>query len=401
MLALGLNSGSSFDGIDAVLVDIDLAEDGMLERPRFIAGKTVDWPGGVAKQVLASFENKLTIFELCRLNYVAGALYAEVARSLMREQGVTSENLEVIGYDGQTIYQEPIDPARMALFTGEENWVGKWLNGPYPCGLQIVEPAIVAAACDATVVTQFRPVDHAFGGSGAPLMQFLDYVAFRHIGPVLTLNIGGIANIQLADIDRRRMMAFDTGPGNVMLDHAARVLFGKPYDADGAIAASGKVDAPMLARLMSHGFFDRKPPRSAWRLDFGSEFADRQIAENASLSPRDLLATFTEFAAASIVRAIVELVPILSEISTLIASGGGVRNADLMKRLRAKMPPGLRVTTSDEYGIPAQYKEAVKFAALALAAKLHIANNIPAASGASRFAILGKLVAAPRLARGV
>ena len=400
MLALGLNSGSSFDGIDAVLVEIDLGADGMLKRPRFLTGKTVSWPDDVAEQVLAAFDNKLTIFELCRLNYVAGALYAETARSLMREAGVEPEQLDVIGYDGQTIYQEPTDPARMAQFAGEEDWVGKWLGGPYPCGLQIAEPAIVAAACDATVVTQFRPVDHAFGGSGAPLMQFLDFVAFRDIGPILTLNIGGIANIQLADKDRRRMMAFDTGPGNVMLDHAARVLLGKPYDADGAAAASGKVDSQLLARLLSHEFFQRKPPRSAWRLDFGSEFADRQIAENATAAPEDLLATFTEFTAASIVKAL-ELVPILPEISTLAASGGGVRNAHLMRRLAALTPKGLRLTTSDEFGIPAQYKEAIKFAALALAAKLQIANNIPAASGASRFAILGKLVAAPRLAKGI
>jgi anhydro-N-acetylmuramic acid kinase len=401
MLALGLNSGSSFDGIDAVLVEIDIGDDGMLKRPRFIAGKTVDWPDVVARQVLAAFENKLTIFELCRLNYVAGALYAEVARSLMRETGVTPDRLAVIGYDGQTIYQEPADASRMAEFAGEEDWVGKWLGGPYPCGLQIVEPAIVAAACEATVVTQFRPSDHALGGTGAPLMQFLDYVAFRDIGPMLTLNIGGIANVQLADADRNRMMAFDTGPGNVMLDHAARVLLGKPYDAGGAAAARGKVDRALLARLLAHDFFTRKPPRSAWRLDFGSDFADRQIQDNASLSAEGLLATFTEFTAVAIIEAIVRHIPILDEIHVVAASGGGVRNAYLMQRLHALMPQGLRLTTSDEFGIPGQYKEAIKFAALALAAQLKLANNIPAASGASRFTIMGRLVEAPRHARRI
>ena len=205
--------------------------------------------------MLASFENKLTIFELCRLNYVAGALYAEAARSLMRETGTAPEDLAVIGFDGQTIYQEPADPTRMKQFADDEDLVGRWLGGPYPCGLQIAEPAIVAAACDTTVVTQFRPVEHALGGSGAPLMQFLDFVAFRDIGPVLTLNIGGIANCQLADADRSRMMAFDTGPGNVMLDHAAKKLLGKPYDADGAAAARGAVSqaaagAPARTRLL-------------------------------------------------------------------------------------------------------------------------------------------------------
>lgn len=400
MLALGLNSGSSFDGIDVVLVDIEVGEGGLLERPRFMAGKTVAWPQRIADQVLASFENKLSIFELCRLNYVAGALYAEAARSLMRETGTTPDALSVIGYDGQTIYQEPADQSRMAQYRDDEDLVGRWLDGPYPCGLQITEPSIVAAACDTTVVTQFRPVEHALGGSGAPLMQFLDFVAFRDIGPILTLNIGGIANCQLADADRRRMMAFDTGPGNVMLDHAARVLLGMPYDADGAAASRGKVQHAMLSRLLEHDFFRRKPPRSAWRLDFGSVFADKEIAENRNLPPEDLLATFTELTAVSIARSIRDHIPILSEITTLVASGGGVRNKALMGRLRANLPAGLRLALSDEFGIPAQYKEAIKFAALALAAQLHLANNIPAASGASRFAILGKLVAAPRLARG-
>jgi anhydro-N-acetylmuramic acid kinase len=288
----------------------------------------------------------------------------------------------------------------MKQFTDDEDLLGRWLGGPYPCGLQIAEPAIVAAACDTTVVTQFRPVEHALGGSGAPLMQFLDFVAFRDIGPILTLNIGGIANCQLADADRSRMMAFDTGPGNVMLDHAARALLGKPYDADGAAASRGVVQQPMLSQLLEHDFFRREPPRSAWRLDFGSTFAEKQISENRNLSPEDLLAAFTEFTAISIARSIRDHIPILSEISTLIASGGGVRNANLMQRLKRRLPIGLRLTLSDEFGIPAQYKEAIKFAALALAAQRHLANNIPAASGASRFAILGKLVAAPRLARG-
>jgi anhydro-N-acetylmuramic acid kinase len=262
MLALGLNSGSSFDGIDAVLVDIEIGDDGLLMRPRFIAGKTVDWPQKIVKQVLASFENKLSVFELCRLNYLVGAQYAEVARSLMRESDTSPEDLAVIGFDGQTIYQEPADQTRMKQFADDEDIVGRWLDGPYPCGLQIAEPAIVAAACDTTMVTQFRPIEHALGGSGAPLMQFLDFVAFRDICPILTLNIGGIANCQLADADRSRMMAFDTGPGNVMLDHTAKALLGKPYDADGAAASRGTAREALLSRLLAHDFFHRKPPHS-------------------------------------------------------------------------------------------------------------------------------------------
>jgi anhydro-N-acetylmuramic acid kinase len=316
----------------------------------------------------------------------------------MRELSLKPEQLEVIGFDGQTIYQEPPDHARLADFRSDENLVARWLDGPYGCGLQIGEPSIVAAACETTTVTQFRPMDHALGGTGAPLMQYLDYVAFRDIGPVLTLNIGGIANCQLADRDRDRMMAFDTGPGNVMMDHVARKFLGKPYDANGETASRGKVDQALLDELLKHPFFHRPPPRSAWRLDFGADYADARIAENPHLPPEDLLATFTQFTAIAISRSIEDHVKRLGEIPALLASGGGTRNAYLMRRLAERLPKSLRLTRSDEFGIPAAFKEAIKFATLAHATVNHLANNIPAASGASRFGILGKTVLPPRLA---
>jgi anhydro-N-acetylmuramic acid kinase len=150
-------------------------------------------------------------------------------------------------------------------------------------------------------------------------MQYLDFIAFRDIGPVLPLNIGGISNCQLADRDRARMMAFDTGPGNVMLDHAARVLFEKRYDADGAIAASGQANNRLLEVLLNHPFFHRPPPRSAWRLDFGSSFADEVLAPHRTIRSEDLLATLTEFTAAAISGSIEKHVPRLNEISLLIA----------------------------------------------------------------------------------
>ena len=271
---IGLNSGSSFDGIDVVLVEIDEGRDGNPTRPKFIMGRSYDWPKAVAELVLRSFENRITLFELMRLNYLAGAVYAELARSLMREAGLNPGDVEVIGFDGQTIYQEPPVHDRLRNYDDGADLVGRWLDGPYPCGLQIGEPSIVAEACETPVVTHFRPMDHALGGTGAPLMQYLDYVAFRDIGPILTLNIGGIANCQLAHPDRAKMMAFDTGPGNVMIDHVMRAKFGKPYDKDGEIARTGKVDQKLMARLKDHDFFKRPVPRSAWRLDFGSTYAD-------------------------------------------------------------------------------------------------------------------------------
>ena len=277
--------------------------------------------------------------------------------------------------------------------------MSRWLDGPYACGLQIGEPSIVAEATETHVVTQFRPMDHALGGTGAPLMQYLDYVAFRDIGPILTLNIGGIANCHLAHADRSKMLAFDTGPGNVMIDHVMRAKYGKPYDKDGEIARTGKVDEKLMAQLKDHDFFKRPIPRSAWRLDFGSTYADTFMEQYKHLAPQDLLATVTEFAAYAITRSITDNVKAIDTCSVIMASGGGTRNTYLMERLAAYMPKHLRLTLTDEFGIPAAFKEAIKFATLAHATINQLANNIPAASGATRFGILGKLVQPPRLAK--
>lgn len=399
VLAIGLNSGSSFDGVDVVLVEIVNGPDGYPARPKFITGKSYDWPKPVAELVLKSFENKISIFELTRLNYLAGAVYAEAARDFMRENKLSPGDVEVIGFDGQTIYQEPPEHHRLRNYDDSNDLVSRWLDGPYPCGLQIGEPCVIAEACETHVVTQFRPMDHALRGTGAPLMQYLDYVAFRDIGPILTLNIGGIANCHLAHADRSRMLAFDTGPGNVMIDHVMRVKFGQPYDKNGEKARSGKVDEKLMNQLKDHDFFSRPIPRSAWRLDFGSTYADKFIAQHSHLSGEDLLSTVTEFAAYAITRSITDNVKELDTCKVIMASGGGTRNAYLMERLATYMPKTLRLTVTDEFGIPAAFKEAIKFATLAHATMHGLANNIPAASGARRFGILGKLVQPPRLAK--
>lgn len=400
-LVIGMNSGSSFDGIDVVLIETALAPDGHPVRPRFIDGLAHAWPAAVAAQVMRAFANELTIFELCRLNYTVGAVYAEAARRLLAGRALDPEAVAAIGVDGQTIYQEPPDRTGMRALPPDASLVERWLDGPYPCGLQIGEPSLIAAHTEITTVSQFRPADHALGGTGAPLMQYLDFVAFREVGPVLTLNIGGIANCQFAHPDRARMRAFDTGPGNVMLDHAARRLFGLAHDPDGRLAAAGAVDEGMLAHLLAHPFFARRPPRSAWRLDFGAAYADEVLNAYSALRPDDIMATLCAFTATSIVRAIEEHVPGVADLDVLVASGGGVRNAHLMRLLRERLPARLRLTTSDEYGMPAQFKEAIKFATLAFATINSAANNIPPCSGAARYTILGKIAPAPRLARGI
>ena len=401
---IGLNSGSSFDGIDVVLCTIDVAEDGNPTPPKYVAALTVDWPKALQESIMKAFENKLTIFELTRLNYAAGAAYADATNKLLAENNLSPEDIDVIGYDGQTIYQEPPNPATITEYKNRKdgNSLDLWMEGGFPCGLFIVESGVVAARTNITTVTQFRPVDHALGGSGAPLMQYLDFVAFRgHGKPTVTLNIGGIANLQLANADRAKMMAFDTGPGNVMIDHVMRVREGKEYDLDGENAAKGTIIPDLLTELLNRDFFKRVPPRSAWRLDFGSAYADEILSRYEKTSTADLVATFTEFTAHSIDRALSEWVlEKAPELEEVVASGGGTRNKTLMKWLGEKVSKrGLRLCLSDEYGMPAAYKEAIKFATLAFATKRGLANNIPAAGGATSFAVLGKLTLAPRLAK--
>jgi len=399
-LAIGLNSGSSFDGLDAVLVEIQPSEDGYPQRPKFVDGLAYEWPPEIGSRVLAAFQNKVDLFEFTRLNYEAGAVYAQAALELLDRHGLTGADIEVVGYDGQTVYQEPPVRATMREINPDAPLFRRWHGGGYPAGLQLGEPSVVAALVDAPTVTQFRPLDHALGGNGAPLMQFLDYVSFRDSGPIITLNIGGIANIQVVNRDRRRMMAFDTGPGNVMVDFAMRRFFDKEYDEDGETAATGTVDTDILAELLAHPFLQVEPPRSAWRLDFGEDFARDLLDRHPDVAPADIVATLTRYSAETITIAIRDRVPLREGVTEVLASGGGTRNATLLREIADLLRPlGLELVLSDKYGLPAQYKEAIKFATLAWSNLHDLASNIPAASGASTYGILGKLVKAPRQAR--
>ncbi len=394
---IGMNSGSSFDGIDAVLFEIEFGEDGQPVRPRFIDGLAYDWPPEVEALILPAFENKATLFELTRINYVAGAVYAKAAQALLAKTGIDPRDVLCIGVDGQTLYQEPPDRPRIEAMAPDADLVDWWLDGPYACGTFIGESGVIAAHTGVPTVTHFRPGDHALGGTGAPLMQYFDWVSFRDIGPILTLNIGGIANCHLANKDRADMRAFDTGPGNVMIDHSMRVLYDRGYDKDGEVAASGEVHQELIEYLLDHPYYGRKPPRSAWRLDFGSSYADRMLETWKHLPPEDIIATLTRFTAISITKAITEFIGDISGVDTLICSGGGTRNPVLMGHLSELVP--VRVTTSDEYGIPAQFKEAIKFGTLSFATMNLLANNIPACSGASDFAVLGKIQWPPQMVR--
>ena len=400
-LIMGMNSGSSFDGIDVILAETEIDADGFPKAPRFLKGGSYEWPEEVASIVRDAFVNKVDMVGLNRLNYLCGAVFAEKAAQFMKENNIASADVKVLGLDTQTIYQEQPNHAAIEKMTQEEkdDWVGRWLSGNYPCGTQMGDASVIANLTNLDTVTHFRPADHTSGGAAAPLMPYLDYVLFRKDpGYTMTLNIGGIANLHVANADRRRMFGFDTGPGNIISNYMCHELFGLEYDKDGKIAASGKVDEKLLEYFMQHPFWDRPVPRSGWSQDYSADYIQDTIRKFSYLPKEDLLATACAFTGAAVARSLKENVPeeIIRQTKKLYASGGGVKNPQIMKEIQDRLPEGIELTTSAEIGIPPEYKEAVKFATLAYATIHCIPGNIPAAGHASQYAIMGRIALAPR-----
>ena len=404
-LIMGMNSGSSFDGIDVILAETEIAADGFPKPPKFLCGGSYDWPEDVAAIVRDSFVNKVDMVGLNRLNYICGAVFAEKAVQFMREHDIDSSKVRVLGLDTQTIYQEQADYTKIAAMTDEEqaDWPHRWLNGPYPAGMQMGDTSVIANLTNIDTVTHFRQADHTFHGAAAPLMPYLDFILFRgEDHPTMTLNIGGIANLHVANADRRKMFGFDTGPGNIISNYMCQALFGLEYDRDGQIAASGKVNDALMDHFMHHPFWDRTVPRSGWSQDYSADYIDSVIRKFSDVPKADLLATACAFTGAAVARSMAENVPedVIRQCNVIYASGGGVKNPTIMREIQQRIPDHIRLTTSAEIGIPPEYKEAVKFATIAYSTINRIPGNIPAAGHASQYAILGKIALAPRNIRG-
>ncbi len=360
-LAVGLMSGTSADGVTAALVE--LREDGVRVR-RFA---TYPYAPALKRQVLDA--PGLRAPELSRLNFALGAAFADAALKICR-----GARPDVIGSHGQTVWHGP--------------------NADPPNTLQIAEPAVIAERLGVPVVADFRPRDMAAGGQGAPLVPAFDLFLFGRGAPRAVVNIGGIANASL--IARGRLaVAFDTGPGNVLMDEAVRrATRGRAeMDRGGRLAARGRVDERLLRRLLAHPYFKKAPPKSLDRSTFGPALLDRHFPRlNAARLP-DALATLAELTARSLWFAVLENAPVPVPVAEVVVSGGGALNAHLMRRLSALFAPA-RVTTTAAYGLPVMAKEAACFAWLAARAREGRANSLAAATGARGPRVLGKIVPA-------
>jgi anhydro-N-acetylmuramic acid kinase len=372
-------SGTSADGVDVAIVRV--LGRGFNLRFELLGHEHFAYPKAVREAVLAAMNStRASVADLARLNFLLAELYAEAVRKTRQHTG--APDLHLIGCHGQTLYHQG-EPA-------------PYLGKDIACTWQTGEGSVLAARLGVPVVSDFRPADMAAGGKGAPLVPFLDYVVFRHRrhGRIVQ-NIGGIANLTAIPPNDKpeEVTAFDTGPGNMVIDQLMQQLYGQPYDRSGAIGAAGFILQPVLKEALRNPFFRQKPPRTAGREEFGREYA-RDFLRRCGRSPKkeDVIATATALTAASIGQALRIVTAKDNRYRDYIISGGGAKNKTLVRMLTEEAAPlRLKLSHSDDYGVPSQAKEAVAFALLAYQTWHRQPGNLPSATGAERPAVLGKI----------
>ncbi len=404
-------SGTSADGINVALVrieDADHRERGGLKvggqecpphtnpahtRLKLLGHAEYAYPKKVRTAVLEAMNSaRASVADLARLNFLLGELYAEAVLSAQKKLRLKPE---LVGCHGQTLYHQ----GTPGQFLGKKLAV-TWQTG---------EAAVIAARVGVPVVSDFRTADMAAGGKGAPLVPYLDYLVYRdpRIGRIAQ-NIGGIAN--LTAIPARAapddVTAFDTGPGNMVIDVLTEQLFGKPFDRDGRIAGAGRVLEGVVERFLHEIFFRQRPPKTAGREEFGREFAREFLracgysypspgaakVAASRVGKEDVIATATALTVRSISDAVRRFVLPRGSFSEMIVSGGGAKNPTLMAGLANELRElGVRFRSSEEFGIPSEAKEAVAFAMMAFETWNRRPSSVPSATGAKRAAVLGKL----------
>ena len=386
MLVLGMMSGTSADGIDAALLRISGAPPRL--KIAFLGHVKRSFPRAIRKEILRVAEQQpLTPGELSQLHARLGRSYAEAALAACRSLGTRPERLDLIGNHGQTIFHQ----GRPAAFLG----------APTASTLQIGDSSVIAARTGITTVGDFRPADMALGGQGAPLVPFADYALYRHprLGRV-SLNIGGIANVTLIPAGARaaEVLAFDTGPGNMLVDALVlRATHGRAeFDRDARLARRGTLNRPLLAALRQDPYFRLRPPKSTGREYFGAAYIEEllRLARRHGAGTYDLIRTATLLTPLSIADALGRFVLPKATVRQVIVSGGGARNPLMMGGLAALLAP-IEVLPSSLLGVPVDAKEAMAFAILAYETFHRRAANLPSATGARGPAVLGKISYAP------
>lgn len=388
MLWIGLMSGTSADGIDAVLAEIELGEEAPPRLVRRLAFETFEFPEEIRFEVLGlAAAAQAEVTQLARLDALLGELFAEAALAICRKADVSPTDVRAIGSHGQTIRHLP-DPVKREL-----SFAGDHRHYDVAATLQVGDLSRIAERTGVRTVGRFRQRDVAVGGQGAPLVPAFHLALSDALeAPAAFANVGGIANITVPAGNGHGPLAFDTGPGNMVIDGLLRMLnFGsKHYDEDGEIANCGDVDNEVLEILLDHPYFGRTPPKSTGREEFGEPFLIRVSDQAAArdLSAQDTIATATALTATTVADA---ARPLLAErkVGRLLVCGGGVHNRALMRMLGERLE-GVKVETTDAIGVDPDAVEALAFAWLAACHEQGWPGNVPEATGAAKRVVLGE-----------
>lgn len=375
-LVVGLMSGTSLDGIDAALLRV--WGEGTATRFEQLAYLEQPFPPMVRSMLLRnSHPESSRVDELTRLNMMLAHLYADAVRAVARKAGVPMRRIDLIGSHGQTVHHLP----RAVRIAGKE----------IRATLQIGDPSALATLTGIPTVGNFRTADMAAGGQGAPLVPYFDWLVFssESLNRIL-LNIGGIANITAlpAGCDANGVLAFDTGPGNMVVDGLMKHFYGRRYDRDGRVASRGTVIPDLLAWLSKHPYLRMNPPKSTGRELFGREFVGSILRKTRGKPPADIIHTAALFTPLAVYDAYTRFVKKRMHVNEIIVSGGGARNRFFLESLR-ELFGGVRVETAGEEGMNADAKEAICFAVLANETLAGRPANMPRVTGASRPVVLG------------
>ena len=373
MYVIGLMSGTSADGIDATLVALD----GLVNNLRWqvIAHEHLPYSPATREAILAQ-SNPATssVRSICRINFDLGEALARAAQRVAATGGIPLKSVGLIGSHGQTLWHDVGD------------------DGQVTSTLQIGEAAVIAERTGITTISDFRVADVAAGGQGAPLVPFVDYILFEDASKYRAVqNIGGIANVTLLPpgCEPSDVTAFDSGPGNMVMDALVeRMTDGREsIDRDGRIAARGRVDQAWLDELQRHPYFARTPPKTTGREMFGGQYAAElwRAGAERGLSPQDIVTTATALTAETITTPLSQI----RQLRELILGGGGAHNPTLVGMIAARLPD-VDILRPEQFGIPAQAKEALAFAILAYSAYLQSPNNLPSVTGARHPVVMGK-----------
>jgi anhydro-N-acetylmuramic acid kinase len=385
-LVIGLISGTSLDGIDAALVKI--AGKGANTKIKLLNFQTYPYPDRLKANLLRiSQPGNGTVDEICQMNFVLGEYFAEAVHSICRASNTEISEVDLVGSHGQTIHHLP----------DERIIFDKRIRAT----LQIGEPSVIANRTGIITVANFRSADLALQGQGAPLIPYFDYLIFQSKSyNRVILNIGGIANVTILrkDCSIDDVLAYDTGPGNMVIDALMRRLFDKEYDHDGVTACSGTISEKLLSELLAHPFFQKPIPKSTGREEFGDSFVNSIIrrGEHYRLTSEDIVATVTELTARSIVDSLKFAEVALEEVDELLTSGGGSHNKTIISSLKRYFSKS-EVGTTDRFDIPVDAKEAICFAVLANETVSGNPGNLPSVTGAKRQAILGTISLVERM----